>query len=158
MPLFFGQSSHVIDVKMRLAIPAKFRNQLDPQLDAAWISVPWPTGHLRLYTDRDFKEILSPGKRTLLTLEPETTLLRSLFPYIERLEMDSAGRVTFTKEQMEMTGISSNVRVAGMQDFLEVGNVPDKATTLAEFRGLPDVIKAERDRMALERLKDHPGR
>jgi len=120
--------------------------------------VPWPTGHLRLYTERDFEAMVAPASRTLLTLESETTLLRSLFPYIERLEMDSAGRVTFTKEQMEMTGLTHSVRVAGMQQFLEVGNVPDKAVVLAEFQGLPAVIKAERDRTALESQPDRAAR
>ena len=158
MPLFYGFSNHVIDVKLRLAIPAKFRVQLDPQLDTRLISVPWPTGHLRLYTERDFEAMVAPASRTLLTLESETTLLRSLFPYIERLEMASAGRVTFTKEQMEMIGLTHSVRVAGMQQFLEVGNVPDKAVVLAEFQGLPAVIKAERDRTALESQPDRAAR
>ena len=46
--LFTGHSEHTIDAKLRLAIPAKYRNNLTPERDGlAWFCVPWPGGVLR---------------------------------------------------------------------------------------------------------------
>ena len=56
--LFTGYSEHSIDSKLRLAIPAKYRNQWDSVRDGnAWFCIPWPSGLLRLYTESQFNRL-----------------------------------------------------------------------------------------------------
>lgn len=119
--LFSGYSEHSIDSKLRLAIPAKYRNQWDSVRDGnAWYCIPWPTGLLRLYTESQFKRLAEAMGSTLLPDANTAELQAGYFGFAERLEMDSAGRVTLVRKHLELTGLGSDVVVVGALDRLEV--------------------------------------
>mgnify|MGYP000998081643 CR=1 FL=1 len=89
--LFTGHSEHSIDSKLRLAVPARYRNLWDPARDGgAWVCIPWPTGHLRLYTEATFSRMAEQGEMSLTPDETTAELETSLYGLAERLEMDSA--------------------------------------------------------------------
>ncbi len=140
--LFTGHSEHTIDAKLRLAIPAKYRNQWDPVQDGgAWYCIPWPTGHVRLYTEATFKQLALQGANTLAPQEAQAGLESSLYGFSERVEMDSAGRIMIPKSHMEWTGLSSEVVVVGARVRLEVHNrAAWNATARQRFESLPDLI------------------
>lgn len=139
---FAGNSDHSIDSKQRLAVPAKFRAGWDTQKDGtAWYCVPWPTGHLRLYTEGQFREIAEAQESTLTPAEEEAGLDTTLFGLAERLEMDANGRITIPKAHLEMTGIGAEVVVVGARARLEIHDRAGWTATLQErFKRLPELI------------------
>lgn len=120
--LFTGASDHTIDSKLRLAIPARFRNQLHPNRDGlAWMSVPWPGGVIRLYTERQFERLASQRGMSLTPGEDDAELETNLFGFAERLEADAQGRVTIPKVHMELAPLpSTDVVIVGAGSRLEV--------------------------------------
>lgn len=119
--LFTGVSEHTVDSKLRLAVPAKYRNQWDSVRDgSAWYCIPWPTGLLRLYTEGQFQKLAGAMGSTLLPDANTAELQAGYFGFAERLEMDSAGRVTLIKKHLELTGLGSEVVIVGAQDRLEI--------------------------------------
>lgn len=140
--LFVGNSEHSIDAKQRLAVPAKFRNGWDTQKDGtAWYCIPWPTGHLRLYTEGQFREMAEAQQSSLTPAEEEAGLDTTMYGLAERLEMDSTGRITIPKTHLEMTGIGTEVVVVGARARLEIHDKGRWAATLGDrFKQLPDLI------------------
>lgn len=138
-----GQSEHTIDSKQRLAIPAKYRNQWDAARDGgAWFCIPWPTGHLRLYTETTFTNLARQGEMSLTPDEDLAELQSTLFGLAERLEMDSAGRVNIPQQHLKLAGIGSEVTVVGAGDRLEVRNRSAWTDgTLERFNALPKLIE-----------------
>ncbi len=120
--LFTGTSEHSIDAKLRLAVPAKYRNQWNAVRDgAAWFCVPWPTArHLRLYTEGAFAKMAEQLPASLAPPTPLAEFDASFFGYAERLELDSAGRLMIPKLHMQLTGLSSDVVIVGARTHLEV--------------------------------------
>ena len=141
--LFTGHSDHTIDAKLRLAIPAKYRNQLDPQKDgAAWFCVPWPGGILRLYTERQFEALASRGDETLTPGEDEADLEAQLFGFAERLETDGQGRIAIPKGHLDLAKLaSSEVVIVGAKNRLEVRDRGAWQVGQAErFAKLPSLV------------------
>lgn len=143
--LFTGHSEHSIDSKLRLAIPAKYRSQLDPERDgSAWYCVPWPGGILRLYTEKTFEQLAQQGEHSLTPDEDQADLEAQLFGFAERLEMDAQGRITLPKAHLELSGLKetgAEVVVVGARNRLEVR---DRAGWLAgqqeRFAKLPSLV------------------
>lgn len=120
--LFTGQYEHSIDQKGRIAIPAKFRSQWDPETDGdAWYCVPWPEDRvLRLYTQATFNELASRWNQSLTPSATQARLHRGFFGLAERLEEDKQGRVVLPRHHLELTGLGSEVVVVGALNRLEV--------------------------------------
>lgn len=141
--LFTGHSEHTIDAKLRLAIPAKYRSQLDPKRDGeGWYSVPYPGGVVRIYTAARFEQLAESAPDSLTPGEDEAELDSALYGLAERLEMDSAGRITLPRRHLDLAGLtSSDVVVVGARNRLEVH---DRARWLAgqqdRFARLPALV------------------
>lgn len=118
--LFTGSTEITIDAKQRLAIPAKVRSQLDPEKDKAWFCVPWPGGILRLYSESEFTALAANWNRTLIPGSDQAELEAELFGSAERIEMDSAGRITIPKPLLDLVGLGTEVVVVGALSRLEV--------------------------------------
>jgi MraZ protein len=122
--LFLGNSEHNIDPKLRLAIPAKYRNMWDPaKHGGAWVSVAWPTGQIRLFTERSFERIVEQavsGQTSLMPTAEQHAMQVSELGMAARLEMDSAGRIALPKKQIERTGLKQEVTIVGMGSRLEI--------------------------------------
>ena len=140
--LFTGHSEHSIDGKLRLAVPAKYRNLWDPARDGgAWYCIPWPSGHLRLYTEGRFKEMAERGDNTLTPAEEEAGLEAALYGFAERLEMDANGRISIPKSHLEKTGLKSDVVIVGARVRLEVHDRDEwNSTENDRFQRLPELI------------------
>jgi MraZ protein len=142
--LFTGSSNLTIDAKSRLAIPAKYRGQWDPVRDgAAWYCLPWPTGHLRLYTEGRFHAMAQRGNDSLTLNEDEARLESDLFGFAERIEPDSAGRILLPKQLMDFVKLAPerDVTIVGARSRLEVHDRGAwEASAAARFAALPDLI------------------
>jgi MraZ protein len=140
--LFIGSSEHTIDAKLRLAVPAKYRNQWVAERDGgAWICVPWSTGHLRLYTEADFAKLADSAPSSLTPDQATANLEADFFSLAERLEMDSAGRINLPRHHVELTGLKSEVAVVGARNRLEIHDLATwKSTQKKRFESLPDLV------------------
>ncbi len=147
--LFTGHSELTIDAKMRLQIPAKYRNAWDETRDGkAWYCVPWPGGIVRLYSETCFEGLASQGasgRRATLTPDQDAADLEAdLFSLAERIEPDSAGRIALPKQHLELAGLgagSSEVVVIGAGNRLEVRDRAAWQQTLAQrFARLPSLV------------------
>lgn len=146
--LFIGSAELTIDAKQRLAIPAKYRSQWNEAVDGkAWICVPWPDGMLlRLYSEGSFERISNmqhAGRETLLPAADQARLEADFFSLAERVEPDSAGRLSLPKHHLELVGLPSEVAVIGARDRLEVWGLEAwKQNSKDRFRTMP--LLAER--------------
>ncbi|MBL8965103.1 MAG: hypothetical protein KF787_07665 [Phycisphaeraceae bacterium] len=139
---FTGSSDITIDSKQRLAIPAKFRSQLDPERDTAWYCVPWPGGILRLYSVTEYSSLTARWERTLIPGADQADLEAEIFGSTERLEMDSAGRITIPRPMLDMAGLGTEVVVIGALSRLEVRDREAwKAGRNERFARLPSVVE-----------------
>ncbi|MCC6659345.1 MAG: hypothetical protein IT437_00525 [Phycisphaerales bacterium] len=120
--IFTGHSEHSIDAKLRLAIPAKYRAQWDTKRDGdAWYSVPYPDGVIRVYTASTFERVAANAPDSLTPDADEAELDAALFGQAERLEMDSAGRITLPRRHLDLAGLNTGeVVVVGARNRLEV--------------------------------------
>lgn len=148
--LFTGYSEHTIDAKQRLAIPAKYRNRWSSERDGAtWVCLPWPTGHLRLYTEKYFESLSQPGRPTLTPDRDTAELETRLFSLVEHIEMDSAGRIIIPKRHIERAGLKTDVVVAGAGSRLEVHDLSRwRASEDAGFAALPELVERIQGRSA----------
>jgi division/cell wall cluster transcriptional repressor MraZ len=147
--LFTGHSELTIDAKLRLQIPAKYRNAWDESRDGkAWICVPWPGGIVRLYTEACFEGLASQGatggRATLTPDQDEADLEADLFALAERIEPDSAGRIALPRQHLELAGLGaggSEVVVIGARNRLEVRDRAVWNQTLSQrFSRLPSLV------------------
>ena len=153
--LFIGTSEHSIDSKSRLAIPAKYRNQWDPNKDGtAWVVIPWPGGILRLYTEADFEKLAAAEHNTLTPSRGVADFEAGFFGFAERCEMDSAGRITVPKKHLEFTKLKGDVVVVGARNRLEVR---DKASWLAEEAGRFALLGTLADQVTAQRAAASAG-
>jgi MraZ protein len=141
--LFTGYSEHTIDAKQRLAIPAKYRNRWSAERDGAtWACLPWPSGHLRLYTEKYFESLSQPGRPTLTPDKDTAELETTLFSLVENIEMDSAGRIILPKRHMELAGLRGDVVVAGAGNRLEIHDLTRwRERERSGFDALPELVE-----------------
>lgn len=142
--IFTGFAEISIDAKQRLAVPSKFRSLLDPQKDGnAFYCIPWPGQGLMLFTEPMFNQFSRSAEGTLAPGEDEQEHETSFFGLTERLELDSAGRISIPRLHLELTKLPSEVVVVGARTRLEV---LDRATWNAG-------IQARFEKLALQARK-----
>ncbi|MGD9690760.1 MAG: division/cell wall cluster transcriptional repressor MraZ [Phycisphaerales bacterium] len=140
--VFTGQSELSIDAKQRLAIPAKYRNQWNPQRDGgAWVCVPWDRT-LRLYTEGLFSRLADAFPSTLAPDGNVAEFDRQFFGSAERLEVDSAGRLTIPKRHLDFARLGSDVMMVGARDRLEVHDLKEWSMFApGKHAGLPQLVE-----------------
>ncbi len=144
--LFYGSAECILDSKQRLAIPAKWRSRWDADRDGVgWVCIPWPTGILRLFTQKEFHEKAQQIRQNLPPEEDEEA--PSYFGFAELLELDGQGRLTIPKKHIELTGLKREVVAVGAGDRLEIR--PRDVWLGGEeerFSGLPEHTRTLRGR------------
>ncbi len=141
--LFLGTTELSIDKKGRLAIPAKYRNRWDPARDGAgWVSVPWPGGVLRLYTEGQFERLCALLDESLMPSEDQALLDAEFFGEAESLTPDAAGRIVIPRKHIERCGLPSEVVMIGARNRLEVrARDAWQASSQERFERLPELVR-----------------
>jgi MraZ protein len=118
--MFLGEYEHTIDSKGRLAVPAKFRTQMD---QGAVISKGMGTC-LSVYTTARWEE-----KSAELVADKASDQLRDferrIYPSASEIELDGQGRMVIPAKLRAYAGLSNEVTVAGVRDHIEIW---DRAT------------------------------
>jgi MraZ protein len=113
--MFLGEYEHTIDAKGRMAVPAKFRGQLDR---GAVISKGMGRC-LSIYTMMRWEEksaALVEGKSDEALRDFE----RRVFPSASEVELDGQGRLVIPPKLRAYAGLTSEVTVAGVRDHIEI--------------------------------------
>src|SRR5258708_26453309 len=111
--MFLGEYDHTIDAKGRMAVPARFRAQMDR---GAGINKGMGTC-LSVYTMQRWEEKsaeLVAGKTT----EELRDFERRIYPSASEVELDGQGRLVIPAKLRADAGVDSNVTVAGGRDAL----------------------------------------
>lgn len=118
--MFLGEYEHTIDSKGRLAVPAKFRGQLDR---GAVISKGMGIC-LSVYTMQRWEEKsaeLVAGK----TSDELRDFERRIYPSASEIELDGQGRLVIPAKLRAYAKLENEVTVAGVRDHFEIW---DRAT------------------------------
>ena len=119
-PCFLGQAEGVIDAKQRLAIPAKFRNELGQTSEnTQWACLPWGE-YLTLHPKDQFRKVASQLKHRIAPNQSDSALWSSVFADAEWVDMDSSGRVVLPKRHLDRLKIGKDVVVLGANHYLEL--------------------------------------
>lgn len=113
--MFLGQFEHTIDAKGRMAVPARFRGQLEK---GAVISKGMGTC-LSVYTMERWEEKsaeLVEGK----TSEELRDFERRIYPSASEVELDGQGRLVIPGRLRAYAGLDTEVTVAGVRDHIEI--------------------------------------
>lgn len=141
--LFTGFAELNIDAKGRLAIPAKYRAQWDPERDGTgWVCVPWPNRTIRVYPEQTFAQLADSAEQSLTPDEDAAELEATLFGLAELITPDSAGRIMLSKEHLRLTGLTGEVVVTGARNRLEISDrVAWRAAQQERFNSLPKLVE-----------------
>ncbi|RMH30195.1 MAG: hypothetical protein D6693_00830 [Planctomycetota bacterium] len=137
-----GTYEHTIDAKNRLAIPSDIRSQWsETECGRVWVALPWPTGGIRLYTEREFNTRADQYRNSLTPSPDQAELQVRLFSMARRLEMDAAGRVRLPEEHLRLTALPREVVLLGAGEWLEVrARDAWRASVDDVFKSLPDLM------------------
>ncbi len=119
--LFTGKPELSIDAQQRLAIPAKVRANLDPEVDGeAFYIISGANGALWLWPERQFERMAGEIEPSLAPAPELMDFDELIFPAAQRLEMDSAGRIRIPEELLAQAGLGSRALLVGMRNHMEI--------------------------------------
>ena len=113
--MFLGEYEHTIDAKGRMAVPAKFRAQMDR---GAVVSKGMGTC-LSVYTMQRWEEKsaeLAAGKASDELRDFE----RRIYPSAGEVELDGQGRMIIPARLRTYANLGNEVTVAGVRDHFEI--------------------------------------
>ncbi|MBX3628929.1 MAG: division/cell wall cluster transcriptional repressor MraZ [Nitrosomonas sp.] len=118
--MFRGITQLSLDVKGRIAVPAKYRNELFVQCSGHLIVTADPSRCLLIYP----QPVWEPIERRLSALPSFNTntrkLQRLLIGSANDVDMDSAGRVLITPPLRSFAGLSKDVVLVGQGEKFEL--------------------------------------
>jgi MraZ protein len=114
--VFTGEYRHAVDDKGRLAVPARFR----PQLDGGCVVARWLDTCLAIFPMAGW-DALAAKVATLPITDPNARLLqRQLFAGAFETELDKQGRILVPAGLREFAGLEGEAMVLGSRDHAEI--------------------------------------
>jgi len=119
--VFTGEYRHTVDDKGRIAVPVKFRVQLDP---GSMIS-GWLDDCLAIHTSAGWEDLSTKIAALPLTDEKARLFSRFVFSHATEAEMDKQGRVLLPAYLRGSVGLESEAVLVGSRDHAEIW-APDR--------------------------------
>ncbi len=114
--MFLGRFEHSVDIKGRVAVPARFRDKLSGEL----IITRGNDRCLYLFTEEAWTP-LADKLNALSTGDADArNLRRAIFSAAEPVELDKQGRIIIPDHLRKYAGIDGNVAVIGVGNYIEV--------------------------------------
>jgi MraZ protein len=133
--MFTGEYRHTVDAKGRVAIPAKFRLQLDEGA----VVVRWMGGCAAIFSRPAFEVIASRFASQPLANESATAVSRFLFSSAFDVERDGQGRMVLPAAIREWAGLKNDAVFVGQWDRVEIW-APDRWAASQEDVGTPEAL------------------
>jgi MraZ protein len=135
--VFTGEYRHAVDDKGRLAVPSRFR----AQLDGGVVVARWLDACLAVHT-RAAWDVLAGKVAGLPVTDPRSRLLqRRLFAGAFETELDRQGRLLLPLGLREFAGLVDEAMVLGSQDHAEIW-APDRWAEYSRELEDPDAFAA----------------
>ncbi len=133
--MFTGEYRHAIDAKGRIAVPARFRTQLDEGAVVA----RWLDTCLAIFPKAAWDE-LATRVGSLPMTDPNARLLqRQLFAGAFETELDRQGRVLVPQGLRTFAGLEAEAMVLGSRDHAEIW-APDRWADYSRSLEDPDAF------------------
>src|SRR5207248_8095528 len=118
--MFLGQFDHTIDAKGRMAVPAKFRGQLEKgAVISKGMGICLSVYTMQRWEEKSSELVLGKTSDELRDFE------RRVYPSASEIELDNQGRVVIPAKLRAYAGLENEVTVAGVRDHFEIW---DRAT------------------------------
>jgi MraZ protein len=119
--VFTGEYRHTVDEKGRIAVPVKFRAQLDP---GSMVS-GWLDDCLAIHTKAGWEALASKIAALPITDMVSRRFQRFVFSNATEAQMDKQGRVLLPAHLRESVGLTDEAVLVGTQDHAEIW-APDR--------------------------------
>ena len=114
--MFTGEYRHTVDDKGRIAVPAKFR----AQLDAGAVVSRWLDACLAIHTRAGWDELATKVAALPITDQASRLFQRFVFAGAAEVELDRQGRVLVPAYLRESIDLGSESVVVGSRDHAEI--------------------------------------
>ncbi len=135
--MLIGQYEHTIDIKKRLALPAKFRGELGDKI----IITRGIEGCLAVYTEAEWK-IMSDKLGALTISQAEArSFTRMILAGAMEVSLDKLGRILVPDYLKEYAGLKKNVVICGLSNRLEIWDAEKWETyKIAAEKGVDEIV------------------
>ena len=133
--MFTGEYRHAVDVKGRIAVPARFR----AQLDGGAVVARWLDTCLAIFPMSAWEELSAKVGSLPMTDSNARLLQRQLFAGAFETELDRQGRVLVPQGLRAFAGLEGEAMVLGSRDHAEIW-APARWDTYSESLDDPDAF------------------
>jgi MraZ protein len=112
---FFGRFDHSLDERGRVAIPARFREELR----GGWVT-GHPAGFLLMYPQPEWEAMTAELRYDPIAETGYSGYLRRLYAASQEISWDSQGRILLLPQLRQHAGLESNVVFVGVNNVVEV--------------------------------------
>jgi len=114
--VFTGEYRHSVDDKGRIAVPSKFR----AQLDSGAVVSRWLDSCLAIHTKSGWDNLADKIATLPITDEPSRLFSRFIFAGAVEASLDGQGRVLLPTYLREMAGLEGEAVIVGSRDHAEI--------------------------------------
>lgn len=137
--MFLGRFDHVLDEKGRLAIPARYRGDLQDGM----VITRGTDRCLYIFPLGAWQEIASRLDALPLGDANARNLRRAAFAAAEPAELDKQGRVVLSERLRGYANLRSSVAVVGMNSYIEVWDLAAWETLETQVEEQGDVLASQ---------------
>lgn len=114
--MFTGEYRHSVDEKGRMAVPSKFRTQLE---GGAFVS-RWIDSCLAIFPRQDWDALASRTAALPISDAGARTFSRFLFAGAYEVDLDRQGRMVVPPSLREWAGLTNEAVIVGSRDHAEI--------------------------------------
>lgn len=150
--MFFGETAINLDAKGRLAVPKRYRDDLEKRCDNRLVLTysAFETGSLWLQPEDTWERVRDDVMALPSFNASHRSLQRRLVGSATKVEPDSAGRILLPPSLRQVAGLEKRVIMLGMDSRFEIWNENMLNTKRAEeLTSLDEKASAEMERLVL---------
>lgn len=118
--MFSGNHQHVLDVKGRTSIPAKWRDGLLQHFDERLMVTPEQSGCLAAHPYLRWVQMLERLQNLPQSNPAVRSFLRSYVGRAQEVSIDKQGRILLPPSVRELAGLKKQIVFVGLHDHLEI--------------------------------------
>ena len=133
---FFGNYQHSLDVKGRVFIPSKYRDDLT----SGFVLTKWLDKCLAIYPRSEWEMITEKLKKIPFTDKAGRDFVRFFLGNATECEMDKQGRIGVTLELRNYANLDRDVIFAGAMNYIELWDQGCWKNNSSEYDGNADTL------------------
>jgi MraZ protein len=141
--LLTGQFSRLVDEKLRIAIPKRFREAMKCHDSGVLYITPGTDRSLEIYSEEAFSSLGERLAQTSPTRQDVRAFSRLFYAQAQQAEIDKQGRLRIPPELAQLARLDKEVVLLGVQNHLELWAADQWKQYIAEKQAHYDEI-AER--------------